>query len=413
MATLQKRGRYYYVRWQKVVGDARLNVRKSLKLRYKDQAEKALETLERLEEQGIIEPYSPEFDPVKSLKEFNNKGTGLKINSVRQAADYFYQKKAHLSKATIRNAKKRTMDNSGAYEQAIEHFITLNDIADLSPLLVKKHHFEKVIFKPKIKPATRHFYFKQLRVWWNKLLEWEIVKNNYFPAIKKDLPEKRQNARPKMLTKNELHIIFKKFDEELSRKRKIKEYDSSRTQHWFKPLMAIYFYCGLRKHEAAYKSDLEYSGLKGQNLYFENGNLEMIYLPPTKGRKERSIPIPDPCRQHIKNYLKIRGKVGYDDYLFIYQGGRREGYPVTGARAYRQFKHYLKKAKLPKSRTLHGMRHQRVTKWLENGYYASEAQFMAGHSSVKVTESYTHLTGKNLLEKQREMEKRNNGIKNE
>jgi site-specific recombinase XerD len=30
---------------------------------------------------------------------------------------------------------------------------------------------------------------------------------------------------------------------------------------------------------------------------------------------------------------------------------------------------------------------------------------MAGHSNVQTTEGYTHLTGKNLLEKMRRMEK--------
>lgn len=134
----------------------------------------------------------------------------------------------------------------------------------------------------------------------------------------------------------------------------------------------------------------------------------MIYLPPTKGRKERSIPVPEPCRKLIERYLKRRGEVGYEDYLFIYMGGRRKGYPVTGAQAYKEYKSYVKESdSIPNSRTLHGMRHERITSWLEDGYYPSEAQFMAGHSSVSQTESYTHLKGQNLLRKQRKMEEQN------
>ncbi len=406
MASLKKRGKYYYIKFFKTEdGERRENV-KSLGIKYKKEAEKALDTLEELEGQGAIDPYHKDFDPKHVLKELNSSDKKLNINTVRQAADYFYQRKSHLSNATIRNPKNRTLDNSGAYERAIEHFITKNDIAGLSPLMVRQQHFDNVIFKPGIKPATRHFYFKQLRVWWNKLIDWGIVDRNFFPDIKKDLPKKRSNTKSKMMSEQELQKLFTTFDKELERKKERQEYDESQVQHWFKPLISIYFYCGLRKHEAAYKSDIDYSGLQGQNLYFENDRLEMIYLSTTKGPNERAIPVPDPCRKLVEQYLERRGEVGYNDYLFIYQGGRRKGYPVTGERAYRQFKHYLKLANLPSERTLHGMRHERITSWLENGYNTSEAQFMAGHSRSSQTDKYTHLRGKRLLEKQRKMDKK-------
>lgn len=408
MASLKKRGRYYYIKFSKTVDGKIVESVKSLRIRYKDKANQALEDLEKLEEAGNIDPFREGFNPRKILDELNS-GRALEIYTVREAADYFYKKKSHLSNSTVKNAANRTMDNSGAYEQAIEHFIALNDIADLSPLLVKQHHFENVIFKPGIKPATRHFYFKQLRVWWNKLLDWEIVKHNHLAAIKKDLPEIRDNTRPKMLTRKELGILFTTFDKELNRKLRIKEYDETRTQRWFKPLIAVYFYCGLRKHEAAYKSDLEYSGLQGNNLYFENNKVEMIYLPATKGRKERSIPVPAPCQQLLHRYLEQRGPIGYQDYLFVYHGGRRRGYPVTGAQAYRVFKHYLEKANLPDSRTLHGMRHERITRWIEDGYSLKEAGVMAGHTSQSVTQGYTHLAGRHLLKKMRVIEQQKNG----
>lgn len=408
MASLKKRGKYYYIKFSKTVDGETTESVKSLGIRYKDEAEKALDRLEELEEKGVINPYQKGFDPQLVLRELSGQNKQLGINTVREAADHFYKKKSHLSNSTVKNSKKRTQDNSGAYERAIEHFISKNDIADLSPLMIQKHHFEKIIFKPGVKPATRHFYFKQLRVWWNKLLEWDVVEHNYFQTIKKDLPEVRNNAREKMLSEDELALLFDAFDKDLERKRKLKEYDENRVQHWFKPLIGIYFYCGLRKHEAAYKSNLDYSGLKGENLYYENDQLQMIYLPPTKGHRERSVPVPRPCQKLVHDYLKHRGEVKRNDYLFVYGGGRRKGFPVTGARAYRQFKRYAKLAGLPKSRTLHGMRHERITSWLEQGYNTSEAQFMAGHSSSSVTNKYTHLRAKNLLDKQREIDRRDN-----
>jgi integrase len=185
----------------------------------------------------------------------------------------------------------------------------------------------------------------------------------------------------------------------LDRKKTLPEFDPDRVQYWFKPIVALYFYGGLRKHEAAYDPELSYSGLKGENLVFVNGELSYISLPPTKGRKERQIPIIKELKTELIEYLKIRGKISAEDYVFIYTGGRTNGKPVRGMRVYREFKRYCKEAGIPTSRTLHGMRHQPVTTWIEKGFHTAEASYMAGHSSQKVTEKYTHLTAKRLKEK--------------
>lgn len=85
--------------------------------------------------------------------------------------------------------------------------------------------------------------------------------------------------------------------------------------------------------------------------------------------------------------------------MFIYTGGNTKGQPVRGMRVYREFKRYCKEAGISTSRTLHGMRHQAVTTWIEKGFHTAEASYMAGHSSQKVTEKYTHLTVKRLKDK--------------
>jgi site-specific recombinase XerD len=313
--------------------------------------------------------------------------------------------KSHLSNGTVGNYKKKKRANKkGAYERAIEHFVKYNDIADLSIKKVGLHHFENVIFKPNIKSATRHFYYRQLRVFWNTLRDRNIVTGDLFKIIKKNLPPKKANTRPKMISENELQELFRAYDKEVERKKKLPEYRPYFSQQWFKPLICCYFYGGLQRNEAGYNPDLPYSGLQGQNLFYEDDELAAIYLEATKGRKERLIPINSIWRKHLQKYIEVRGMPKHEEYLFIYLGGSKKGWPVTGDRAYREFKRYLKMADLPKSRTLHGMRHERITTWLEDGFNTSEAQFMAGHSSVKTTEAYTHLRGKKLLAKQRKIE---------
>ncbi|MDR8394380.1 site-specific integrase [Aliifodinibius sp. S!AR15-10] len=406
MASLKKRGKYYYIRFSKTLNGKRHRVTKSLGLRYKNKAEEALKQLEELEERGEIDPYSEYFEPQKVLEDLNRKKQPAPVYTVREAADYFYQLKSHLSNKTVRNDDKRRVHKQGAYEQAVEHFIKLNDIADLPIRQVGLFHFEKIIFKPGIKSTTRHFYYRQLRVFWNTLKDRDIVEEDYFKILRKNLPPKKSTVIPKMISDEELMQVFKAFDKEVERKKKLPEFRPYFAQQWFKPLICCYFYGGLRRNEAGYDPELPYSGLKGENLYYEDGELVAIYLGITKGRKERIIPMKTYWREQMVQYLEKRDPVKPDDYVFIYLGGSKKGWPVTGSRAYREFKRYLKEAKLPSSRTLHGMRHERITQWIEDGFNTSEAQYMAGHSSSNVTNRYTHLRAKNLLRKQREIEQR-------
>ncbi|MAL19332.1 MAG: tyrosine-type recombinase/integrase [Gracilimonas sp.] len=387
MAFLTKRGKYYSINWRTSVDGKVKSTRKALGTRHKDVAEKMLKELEKLESLGRINPFANGFDPKKELQRNTQKETVL-CNTVGESIELFYKSKNHLSPATI-----------GAYQRALDHFVELNELSDVHPTNVLSYHFENVIFKKGITSATRHYYFRHFRSWWKFLLKKNIVEKDYFTMLKEDLPRIRENTRPKMISEEELGILYKKFDEELSRKKDLPEFDPNLVQHWFKPIVSLYFYGGLRKHEAAYDPELSYSGLKGENLIYENGELSYISLPPTKGRKERLIPIINELKKELDAYLKIRGKISPSDYVFIYTGGNTKGQPVRGMRVYREFKRYCKEAGIPTSRTLHGMRHQAVTTWIEKGFHTAEASYMAGHSSQKVTEKYTHLTVKLLKDK--------------
>jgi len=346
-----------------------------------------LKELQELELLGKIDPFASGFDPKEALK--GDQPIDKKYcATVRDALDMFYSAKQHLSPATV-----------DAYKRALEHFIELNGLEKVSPKSITIRHFENVIYKKGINSATRHYYFRHFRSWWKYLKKQNVVEADYFDLLKEDLPRIRENTRPKMISEDELGILFRKFDTELERKKTLPEFDPDRVQYWFKPIVALYFYGGLRKHEAAYDPELSYSGLKGENLVFVNGELSYISLPPTKGRKERQIPIIKELKTVLEGYLEIRGKISAEDYVFIYTGGSSNGKPVRGMRVYREFKRYCKEAGIPKSRTLHGMRHQAVTTWIEKGFHTAEASYMAGHSSQKVTEKYTHLTAKRLKEK--------------
>ncbi|PKD43739.1 tyrosine-type recombinase/integrase [Rhodohalobacter barkolensis] len=387
MAYLKKRGKIYYAKWHKSENGKSFSVQKSLKTRHKDVAEKMIRELNKLESLGKIDPLARSFDPIRELKKLE-KPHHVSCKTVREAADRFLATKEHKSKAT-----------KEAYQWAIDHFIDHNNLVKADPLDITARHFEEIIFKPGIKTNTRHYYFRHFRAWWNWMLRKKFVDENLFEQIRPDMPEKRENTRPKMISVEELQKLFKAYDKHYEKVSKRDDFCFMKAQHWFKPLMMVYFYAGLRRNEAAYDPNLEYSGLKGENLIYENGELSYIYLPPTKGRKERQIPIIQELKESLEEYLKLRGKVKRKEYVFVYLGGAHAGRPVTGERAYKLFKDFLDDADLPSSRTIHGMRHQAVTTWIEKGFHTAEAGYMAGHSSQRVTEKYTHLTAKRLKEK--------------
>ena len=387
MAFLTKRGKYYYVKWNTSQNGKITAVRKALGTRHKDVAQKMVTELEKLESLGKIDPFSPGFNPKRALAG-EKKNDSVSCPTVADALNLFYSAKQHLSPATI-----------NTYKRALDHFVDLNGLEKESPKSIRIHHFENVIFKRGITAATRHYYFRHFRSWWKFLKKKKIVDYDFFDSLKEDLPRIRENTRPKMISEDELTLLFKTFGNELKRKEKLPEFDPDLVQHWFKPIIALYFYGGLRKHEAAYSPVLKYSGLKGENLIYEKGELCYIYLPPTKGRKERQIPVIRELKTILDNYMKIRGKIKPNEYVFIYQGGASKDKPVRGERVYREFKRYAKEAGIPTTRSLHGMRHQAVTTLFEKGFHTAEASYMAGHSSQKVTEKYTHLTAKRLKEK--------------
>ncbi|MCG2587759.1 tyrosine-type recombinase/integrase [Rhodohalobacter sulfatireducens] len=388
MAYLKKRRNTWYVRYHIVEYGKELTITRTLKTKRKDVAEKRLEKLEKLEKNGRIHPLSDNFNPIEILNRLEEEEQNTKCNTVQESLEAFLKSKKHLSSKTVE-----------AYEWAIQHFIDHNGIAFHHPIEMRIDHFENIIFKDDISIQTRHYYFRHFRAWWNWMLDNNIVDFDFFDAIKKKMPKKKESTRPKMITLEELYQVFKAYGEELVRKSKRPDFDAKKVQYWFRPIMCLYTFAGLRKHEAGYSSDLPYSGLKGENLIFKNKELEYIYIPPGKGRKEKEIPIHPILKKELDRYLKVRGEVDQDEYVFIYFGGRFKGRPVSGQVVYKEFKRYAELADVPSSRTLHGMRHRAVTSWIELGLSTADAAFLAGHSNQRVTEKYTHLTAKHLKDK--------------
>ena len=98
--------------------------------------------------------------------------------------------------------------------------------------------------------------------------------------------------------------------------------------------------------------------------------------------------MPDTDYQRIESTIRTvpkaySGKINAKDFVFVYQGGTSNDKPFRRDRVYSEFKRNAKVAGIPTTRSLHGMRHQAVTTWIEKGFHTAEASYMAGHLESK------------------------------
>jgi site-specific recombinase XerD len=106
-----------------------------------------------------------------------------------------------------------------------------------------------------------------------------------------------------------------------------------------------------------------------------------------KGEKIRLVFISDTARQAVQKYLKIKKDIS-SRYLF----------DVTPRTVERLVKSYAIMAGISKKVTPHVLRHSFATDLLENGADLRSVQMLLGHSDIKTTQVYTHVSDIRLKE---------------
>ncbi len=139
------------------------------------------------------------------------------------------------------------------------------------------------------------------------------------------------------------------------------------------------FHCGLRVSEITH--------LRTESIDLDQGFLTVI----GKGDKERTVPMTDQLKGHLKKYLSSRPEGSSTAFLF--PSPRRLDRPIHA--------HFLelwvKKAALwagfdhPEEMTVHVLRHTFGTQLAESGASVYEIRDLMGHSSITVSENYVKL----------------------
>jgi site-specific recombinase XerD len=144
-----------------------------------------------------------------------------------------------------------------------------------------------------------------------------------------------------------------------------------------KLIIKLLYGCGLRVSEIV--------NLKKNDLNFEE---ELIHIKLAKGKKDRFVKIPESLKEDLKNYSLLNAS----EILFISSRGGK----LTKDTIQKIVQNSAKKAGIKKRVYPHLLRHSFATHLLENGTDLRIIQKLLGHSDIKTTQIYTHISQANI-----------------
>ena len=143
-------------------------------------------------------------------------------------------------------------------------------------------------------------------------------------------------------------------------------------------MVALAYGAGLRVSEL--------TDLRAGSVNFEEG---ILYVYQGKGQKDRITLLPDVLTSELKK--RVDGKC-HDDYLFESERGGR----LSTRSIQLVFERALKNAGIKKPATFHSLRHSFATHILERGTDLRFIQKLLGHSNIRTTQRYTHVSTASL-----------------
>jgi site-specific recombinase XerD len=169
---------------------------------------------------------------------------------------------------------------------------------------------------------------------------------------------KKEKKLPSVLTMEECLGIFKVIDN---------------PKH--KLMLLIGYGAGLRVSEIV--------ALKWKDILFKE---HKIHIKNAKGMKDRMVMLPYSIVHSLDIYRQMNSKSNY-----VFEG-QFAGEPYSTRSVQEVMRMAIKKTGLEKKASVHTLRHSFATHLLEAGTDIRYIQHFLGHSSIKTTLAYTHLT---------------------
>ena len=172
---------------------------------------------------------------------------------------------------------------------------------------------------------------------------------------------KKEKRLPNILTVEEVELLLK---------------HSNNLKH--KCILMTLYSGGLRRSELI---DLKITDIDSRRM--------LIRISNSKGNKDRYTLLSEKLVQLLRDYFRF-----YKPKHWLFEG--QGGGPYSATSIGNIFREALRKTQITKHATPHTLRHSFATHLLEQGINLRYIQELMGHSSIKTTEIYTHVSSKQL-----------------
>jgi integrase len=210
-----------------------------------------------------------------------------------------------------------------------------------------------------------------LRHMLGKAVEWEMIKQNPF-EMGQGLMLKENNERLRYLSKEEIDRLLAECSRQVielpaknSKTRSVKRVDAD----YLRNIVECAINSGMRKEEIL---SLKWGQIRDG----------LIYLDKTKSKKKRQVPINDTLAELFRIIRKKQGLTS--EYVFVYQGKRIKDVKTAYNAA-------MKRAGILDA-NFHTLRHTFASHFVMRGGGLKALQEMLGHSNIKTTMRYAHLS---------------------
>jgi len=240
-----------------------------------------------------------------------------------------------------------------------EHYLIecgVTKLKDITPLAIEG--FKSQILAKGDSPVTFNKYLELLKASLNKAGEWGLSKENRLRSFKKLKSDRYRQVR--FFSEEEVQKILQSANEVMRR------------------VILVLLYTGLRRSELAF--------LEWKDIDFENGLICVQSKPEfgfhPKSYKPRSIPM---CSE-LRALMMDMPQAG----RFVFDNGNNQPLYIPNS-YYREIAKIYKKAGIEEA-NMHTTRHTFASHLIMQGVDSRTVQEYLGHSTIQVTEKYSHLS---------------------
>ena len=288
----------------------------------------------------------------------------------------------------LRHYSRNTLKTYALWTRQFQRFLKNKPPQELSISDVKEY-LTYLAVKCKVAASTQNQAFNSLLFLFRHALKREFGELRDVPRAKKSL------YIPTVLSRPEIDAILKQLS------------------YPYNLVVQVLFGCGLRLFECLQ--------IRVGDFNFDAGML----LVHGKGKKDRTVPIPESITPELKAQITVVGELHDRDLATEYDGvfmdddiekkypdapkefrnqwffsqqaltvvadcNERRRYHLHESQLQEALYYAVRRAKIPKKVTAHTFRHSFATHLLQAGYDIRTIQTLLGHSSLKTTMIYTH-----------------------